>query len=137
MAPRRKSRKIATEPADRASFTGATSREYKIRLSEDVAQRIEAKAKAEGRPQNRIIVNELESFPVQGTRGLEELRGDFEVLLARYSARISWLDLSDELLNAVDAVLKTEGGAREAAIDKLRVVRSAMIKSKFDQIAKR
>ena len=27
-------------------------REYKIRLPEDVAQRIEAKAKVEGRPQN-------------------------------------------------------------------------------------
>jgi hypothetical protein len=34
-------------------------------------------------------------------------------------------------------VLKAEGSAREAAIDKLSVVRRAMLKSKFDQTAKR
>ena len=34
-------------------------REHKIRLPEDIAQRIEAKAKHEQRPQNRIIINEL------------------------------------------------------------------------------
>jgi hypothetical protein len=56
---------------------------------------------------------------------------------ARQSARVSWLELSEELLNAVDAVLKSQGAAREAAIDQLSVIRTAMLKSKFEQTAKR
>jgi hypothetical protein len=49
-------------------------------------------------------------------------------VLARYSARIILSDLSDELLAAVDAVLKTEGSAQQSAIDRLRVQRNAMLK---------
>ena len=42
--------------------TGRTNRMY-LRLPTDVVERIEAKAKGEGRPFNRILVNELALFP--------------------------------------------------------------------------
>ena len=107
------------------------SREFKLRLPEDVADRIEAKAKAEGRPQNRIIINELAAFPNLEKLGVlgEHLR-DLEGLLLKYSERITWQDLSDELLSTVDFVLKTQGAAQQVTIDKLRVVRNAMRKTK-------
>jgi hypothetical protein len=102
-------------------------REYKIRLPEDIAQRIEAKAKSEGRPQNRIIINELASIPdLEQTRNLATLVRDMEVVVARYAAQITSHDLSDRLLSAVDAVLSAEGGALTAAVEKLRVVRAGM-----------
>jgi predicted DNA-binding protein len=118
MAPRKKPRTI--KPGD--------SREYKIRLPEDVAQRIEAKAKAEGRPQNRVIINELARFPdIEPQATLAERVRDLEVVLAHYGSRITWLDLSENLLNAVDALLAAEGGPVSAAIDKLRVARAGML----------
>jgi len=120
--PRKKQRTAATRPG----------REYKIRLPEDVADRIEQKAANEQRPQNRVIINELAAFPdLQKARDLAESVGDLKVLLAQHSARIMWLDLSVQLLSAVDGVLEAEGSnALQAAVDKLRVVRLAMLKSK-------
>jgi hypothetical protein len=102
-------------------------REYKIRLPLDISERIEAKAKKEQRPQNRIIINELAAFPTLEQHGeLAKHVGEMGNMIARYGARIEWHDLSDELLKGVDAVLKAEGGAVHAAIDRLRVVRNAM-----------
>jgi hypothetical protein len=49
------------------------------------------------------------------------------VILARYGARITWHDLSDRLLKAVDEVLSAHGGAMLAAIDRLRAVRRTMV----------
>ena len=103
-------------------------REYKIRLPEDVAQRVEAKAKVEGRPQNRIIINELASVPdLEQTHKLAALVGDMEVVVARYAAQITLHDLSDALLKAVDAVLAARGGALPQAIERLRVARAGML----------
>jgi len=103
-------------------------REYKIRLPEDVAQRVEAKAKVEGRPQNRIIINELASVPdLEQTHKLAALVGDMEVVVARYAAQITTHDLSDALLNAVDVVLGAQGGALPQAIERLRVARAGML----------
>jgi hypothetical protein len=118
MAPRRKQR--APKPGD--------TRDYKIRLPEDIARRIEAKAKTEGRPQNRVIINELAIYPhIESQSVLAERVRDMEIVLARYGSRIMWLDLSEQLLNAVDAVLAAEGSSVSAAIDRLRVIRSAML----------
>src|SRR5262245_7787731 len=104
-------------------------REFKIRLPEDIAERIEAKAKDEQRPQNRIIINELAKFPdLEKTGKLAELVRDMEVVVARYAAQITSHDLADELLRAVDAVLATQGGALPAAIEKLRLVRTGMLR---------
>jgi hypothetical protein len=41
-------------------------------------------------------------------------------------ARVVGLDLSDELLAAVDAVLKAEGSALPAALDRLRAIHTGM-----------
>ena len=103
-------------------------REYKIRLPEDVAQRIEMKAKGEQRPQNRIIINELAAFPdLEQNAKLASLVGHMEVLLARYAAQQTSHDLTDALLKAVDAVLAAQGGSLPAAIEKLRVTRTGML----------
>ena len=103
-------------------------REHKIRLPEDIAQRIEAKAKHEQRPQNRIIINELAAFPdLEQTAKLAELVRDMEVVVARYAAQQTSHDLTDALLKAVDAVLAAQGGAPPAAIEKLRVARTGML----------
>jgi hypothetical protein len=115
MAPRRKQNPLRP------------GREYKIRIPEDVAKRIEAKARGEGRPQNRVIINELAQTPhLEQFRDLASLVGELKVVLARYGARISWHDLSDELLGAVDALLAAEGGALHGAVDRLAAVRGAM-----------
>ena len=82
-------------------------RDYKIRLPEDVAERIEKKAKAEERPHNRIIINELAAVPLMVPVGnLAKHVSDMGMVLARYGARITALEVSDDLLAAVDAVLK-------------------------------
>src|SRR5262245_5510068 len=114
-------------PPRKKSQMPGQGREYKIRLPEDVARRIEVKATHEGRPQNRVIVNELASIPhLEQTSKLAELVRDLEVVVARYAAQIDSHDVSDRLLSAVDAVLKAEGGALQAAVEKLRVVRAEM-----------
>jgi hypothetical protein len=115
-------------PPRKKQPTPGQGREYKIRLPEDVAQRIEAKAKAEQRPQNRIIINELASVPdLEQTRQLATLVRDMEVVIARYAAQITSHDLSKRLLSAVDAVLNAQGGALTAAVENLRVVRASML----------
>ena len=128
MAPRKKKTPAPLRPG----------REYKLRLPEDVAERIEKKAAAEQRPQNRVIINELASVPyLEQFRNLAEQITNMEIILARHGARITWHDLSDELLNAVDAVLKAEGGALPAALDKLRAVRRGMMIHERTMVKKR
>jgi hypothetical protein len=118
MARRRKQQ--ATAPS--------RGREFKIRLPDDIARRIERKARDKTWPQNRVIINELADYPdLERLRDLADLVGEMDNTLARYGARISWHDLSDELLSAVDAVLNAQGGALQAAVDRLRVVRNAML----------
>ncbi len=48
--------------------------------------------------------------------------------VAHYGARIQWHELSDNLLKAVDAVLSAQGGGLPAALNRLRAVRSTMLK---------
>jgi predicted DNA binding CopG/RHH family protein len=122
MAPRRKQRP-----------TPAPGREVKMRLPEDIAERIEAKAKAEGRPMNRIIINELAMIPhLEQIRDLATLVEDMKDNLARYGARITMADLSDELLKAIDAALDAEGSMQEAALDRVRALRGSMRRRKTE-----
>src|SRR5262245_45897534 len=105
----------------------AQAREFKLRLPPDVSERIVAKAVDKGWPQNRVIINELADIPdLERYRDLAYLVQDMKNALARYGARVDALDLSDQLLAAVDRVLKAEGGAVQAALDGLRVVREKM-----------
>jgi hypothetical protein len=121
MAPRRKPR---TKPGQ--------TRPFKIYLPEDVSRRIEQKSKDKGWPQNRVIIDELANYPRLEKIG--ELAGQVAYMrdvLARYSAHIVMHDFSEELLEAVDAVLETTLlGNQFAAIEKLRVVRNEMLKTK-------
>jgi hypothetical protein len=42
-----------------------------------------------------------------------------------------WHDLSDKLLRAIDAALNAQGNtAQQAALDEVRVLRNAMLKTK-------
>jgi hypothetical protein len=116
MAPRRK----------RATTT-KEARDFKIRLPEDIRDRVEAKAETTGWPMNRVIINELADYPRLEKFGeLADQIGHLGNLLARYGARIEWLDLSEQLLAALDAGLNAEGTAQQAALDKVRVLRNAM-----------
>jgi hypothetical protein len=103
--------------------------EFKLRLPPDIATRIRAKAEREGRPQNRIIINELAEYPALNEVGTHaEHNREMEIILARYGARISAYDISESLLTAVDAVLKADGPvALESAVERLRVARLGML----------
>jgi hypothetical protein len=120
MAPPRKKRRAAGE-----------GHPVHLRLPQDVFERIEAKTKKLGWPFNRTIINELAAFPeLEANPKHRELNSAAEVILAKYGARIEWLDLSHELLGAVDLVLRSHGASRDAAIDQLSVTRNAMLKHK-------
>jgi hypothetical protein len=117
----------ATKPAF------ARGREFKLRLPPDVSARIEAKAEAEGRPQNRIIINELAEYPdLKSVGTLAEHLGHFDNMLLKYSARIEWLELVEDYNRIIDEVLATKGAAHEVALDKLRSARKVMQKHKAD-----
>jgi hypothetical protein len=99
-------------------------------LPADIFERLEAKAKAEGRPFNRVAINDLASIPgLEKQRRHEDLFEQMQIVLAKYGARITVADLGDALLRAVDDVLdaKTDGELR-ARIDRLRVLRADMLK---------
>jgi hypothetical protein len=101
-----------------------------LRLPTDVFERIEKKAKEEGRPFNRIIINELAAIPnLEQQRKFATLVGEMEVILARYGSRITLADLGEPVLRAVDEVLEAKTDAeRTRRLDKLRVLRAAMVK---------
>jgi Arc-like DNA binding domain len=114
--------------ARRRKPTPVPDHQFKIRLPGDIADRVAKDAKAEARPMNRIIINDLAAIPrLKESARLASLVDHMEVIVARYGARITWHDLSDELLNAVDAVLAAQGGALQGTLDKLRVVRRGML----------
>ena len=112
--------------------------EYKIKLPADIGERIRAKAQREGRPLNRVITDELREYPVLKETGtlaaavdalaeqnatLAEQTREMKISLARHGARIDWLDLTDELVNAIDLVneaLETDSPSLPAAMDALR-----------------
>ena len=97
---------------------GRTTRVY-LRLPSDVLERIEAKAKREGRPFNRILINELALFPhLDRQARLGELNPEtWRRCLARYGSRITTVtELNEALLHAVDEALaaRTDGEAAAA-----------------------
>ena len=110
------------EPGDR--------RQVFVRLPEDVATRIDAKAKAMRLPFNRIVINELAEHPyLEMQRGLDETLHDMKITLAQYGARLTVTSLSEGMLQAIDEIIAAPTAAdRDAPLDKLRVLRSAMIK---------
>ena len=113
--------------------TGAPSlgqpafREYKLRLPAEVADRIAAKAQAAGKPQSRVIVDELTVFgPRENLRSLNETVEDLKVMVARYSARIIAVDLKDDVMRTLrEALLADDAnnlGELRAKLSRLRVL---------------
>jgi hypothetical protein len=101
-----------------------------VRLPVDVFARVEAEAKAQGRPINRIVINDLAAIPwLKEQAKLGQLLQNMEVVLAKYGARVTLADADEELVSAVDEVLAAQSaGELQARLDKVRVVRATMRK---------
>ncbi|WP_456822661.1 hypothetical protein [Bradyrhizobium sp. USDA 4502] len=97
-------------------------------LPPDISERIEKQAKDEGKPQSRIIINDLARIPdLEHQRALAESVEDMRVLLARYSEEIIATQLTEPLLSAVDDILEVNSQAElRVKLDKLRVLRANM-----------
>ena len=100
-----------------------------LRLPTDVFERIEARARREGRPFNRIAIDDLARLPYLDRQAeLAEQIGDMKVTLAKYSARVAQTEVNEDLLRALDAALAAPTAAqREPLFDGLRVVRARML----------
>jgi hypothetical protein len=112
-------------------------REFKVILPEDISERIEMQAKAEGKPQSRIIINDLARIPDLDERSrLEELVGNMDSILARYAARIISADLTDDLLRTLREMVKADDanniGLLRAKVAKVRVILAEMEKHERD-----
>lgn len=102
-----------------------------MRLPADLAARVEARAKAEIRPQNRTLINLVaRCFDLEESNTLEENLGHLDNMILKYSARIDWQELTEELLRYIDEALNTKGAAHDVAMDKIRAARNAMLKHK-------
>jgi hypothetical protein len=101
-----------------------------IKLPQDVMKLVEAKATKEQWPLNRAIINLLASIPhLETARRQEVVLHDMEILLARHGSRMTSVELSAPLLRAVDDVLAAKAdGELQAGLDRLRVLRSTMLK---------
>jgi hypothetical protein len=100
-----------------------------LRFPTDVFERITAKAKASGRPINRVIIDEAAAYPFLEMQ--QESLNDMKTTLAQYGARLTVAALSESVLQAIDEILAAPTAIeRNAPIDKLRVLRNAMLKSK-------
>jgi hypothetical protein len=103
----------------------------RLRLPDDVFRRLDDKARNAARPFNRTVINELAAFPhFDGLPRLAELVGAIETLLSRFGARLTAIELGDELLRALDAALAARtNGQLQSQLDRLRVLRSLMLES--------
>ena len=102
-----------------------------LRLPTDIFLRIEAKAKGEGRPFHRIIVDELSLFPhLDRQARLGELVRDMETVLARHESRLAVTEFNEALLHAVDEALaaRTDGQLQQQ-LDRLGAIRRTMLES--------
>jgi hypothetical protein len=106
-----------------------------LRLPPDVMKRIDAKTKETGYPINRVVINELSQFPdLEKQAKLGQLTRDMEIILARYGARITVADLTDDLLRTLREMVKADDadnvGELRAKVAKVRVILSLMEKHK-------
>jgi hypothetical protein len=117
-------------PRRRPPEPGRTNRVH-LRLPTDVFLRIEAKAKGQGRPFHRIIVEELSLFPhLDQQARLGELVREMETVLARYGSRLTVTEFNEALIHAVDEALaaRTDGQLQQP-LDRLRTIRRTMLES--------
>jgi hypothetical protein len=124
---------MAPRPKKRAAAAPSHAREYKVRLTEDVAHWIEERALDERRPQNRVIIDCLARYPnLERHPGFREMMGDMEIILSRYSARIVTADLTDELMGTLREMVKADDdnniGVLRAKVAKVRTILNVMEK---------
>ena len=116
-------------PRRRPPEPGRTNRVH-LRLPTDVFLRIEAKAKGQGRPFHRIIVEELSLFPhLDQQARLGELVREMETVLARYGSRLTVTEFNEALIHAVDEALAARTGQLQQPLDRLRTIRRTMLES--------
>jgi hypothetical protein len=109
-----------------------------LRLPGDVFQWVERRASAKGWPLNRAIISLLADVPyLEKLRTQEEILDEMQLVLARYGSRITLADFNEPLLKAVDEILaaQTDGELR-SRLDRLKVVRAAMVKQEQEQASK-
>ena len=101
-----------------------------LRLPQDIVERIDAEAKRQGRPFNRIVINELSLVPWWKEQAkLGQLVQNMEVVLAKYGARVDVANIGQELLMAIDDALAAETDSQlQSRLDKVRVLRTSMRK---------
>ena len=128
--PTRQGKKTPTKTEESASPTIPAykrGREFKTILPPDVSERIERRAREEGKPQSRIIVDDLSRIPfLESQAQFGKLVKAMETVLARYGSRIVTVDLETQLLRAIDRLLEAKPGEVQARLDGLRVLRAAM-----------
>jgi predicted DNA-binding protein len=101
-------------------------REYKLRLPPALSDRIEKYAINEGKPQSRVIIEELECIPDLRSRAhFQDLVEEMENTLRMYTARIYAATVTDDLLDDIKDAVKAnkEGNISEVRrlVDKLGV----------------
>ena len=128
--PTRQGKKTPTKTEESASQTIPAykrGREFKVILPPHISERIERQARAEGKPQSRVIVDQLDRIPfLEGQAKFGKLVKAMETVLARYGSRIVTADLETQLLRALDRLLEAKPGEVQARLDGLRVLRAAM-----------
>jgi len=111
----------------RVGHISQQGRDFRLRLPPDLSEEIEKESVNTGLPQNRIIINRLARFgQADKTATMDGLIGHMETLLARYGAQQSGVELSKDLLRAVDDILAAKPNELQARVEGLRVVRRAM-----------
>jgi hypothetical protein len=103
------------------------AREFKVRLPPEISKRIEDEAAKEGCSQSKIIVEDLRDIPdLRSQATALDLVGDMEHMLRRYGARLTYAELTDELLFAIRAAdeANTAGKISElrAAMDQVNLI---------------
>jgi hypothetical protein len=101
-----------------------------LRFPSDVFKIVEARAEKERLPINRAVINLIAENPaLQVKRSGEYILEEMKIVLAQYGSRITLAELSEPMLQAIDAVLaaKTDGEL-QSRIDRLRVLRANMLK---------
>jgi hypothetical protein len=130
MADAKTKRKRESElPMELPKFpqVGEPVQEFRIRLPLDLAQEVEKEVVDSGLPRNRVVINRVARGGHNSkTATLESLIRDMETLLARYSSQQSSVELSKDLLRAVDEILDARPNEVQARVEGLRVVRRAM-----------
>ncbi|MET4481205.1 hypothetical protein [Bradyrhizobium sp. F1.13.3] len=112
MAPRKSRKKVSA------------AREYKLRLPPALSERIANDASAQGKPQSRIIIEDLEAIPYLRSVGIfDTLIKDMDYTLSRYSARVILSDITDDFLQtvreAVEAYKKENTAELRKRVDKI------------------